>query len=85
MAGSPVYAALLVGLGARELSMNSNFIPRVRRTIAGIAFEEAAEICKKIENCCTSDEVENAVSEFFLKKWSHLFSAENLPPRKNKR
>lgn len=85
MAGSPVYAALLVGLGARELSMNLNSIPRVRKTIAGIAFEEAAEICKKIDNCRTSDEVENAVSDFFQKKWSHLFSADNLPPRKNNR
>ena len=41
MAGSPVYAAILIGLGAKELSMNLNSILRVRKTVSQIAFEEA--------------------------------------------
>jgi len=82
MAGSPVYVAILVGLGATEFSMNVNSIPRVKKTISGIAFEEAREICRKIEKCKTSDEVEEAVNGYFRQKWSHLFSTENLPQRK---
>jgi len=84
MAGSPVYAAILIGLGAKELSMNPNSIPRVRRIVSRIAFEEAQEISKQLENCKTSDQVENLVNDFFLKKWSHLFSPDNLPRRKIK-
>lgn len=82
MAGSPVYAAILIGLGATELSMNAHSITRVCRTISGIAFEEAREIVQKIENAGTTDEVESLVRDNFLQKWSHLFSAEMLPPQR---
>ena len=58
MAGSPVYAAILVGLGAKELSMNLNSILRVRKTVSQIAFEEAREIYKALEKCSTSAEIE---------------------------
>ncbi|MCA1626065.1 MAG: phosphoenolpyruvate--protein phosphotransferase [Acidobacteria bacterium] len=85
MAGSPVYAAILIGLGATELSMNLNSIARIRKTVSGIAFEEAREISKQLENCKTTNEVENLVNSFFLKKWSHLFSPESLPLRKNQK
>jgi phosphotransferase system enzyme I (PtsI) len=79
MAGSPVYAAILIGLGANELSMNPNSILRVRKTISAIAFEEAREITKQLLKCKTSDAVEHLVSELFIKNWSHLFSPDILP------
>jgi phosphotransferase system enzyme I (PtsI) len=79
MAGSPVYAAILIGLGASELSMNPNSIRRVRKTISSIAFEEAGEITKQLLKCESSDQVERLVSELFIKKWSHLFSSDILP------
>jgi phosphotransferase system enzyme I (PtsI) len=85
MAGSPVYAGLLIGLGANELSMNLRSIQRVRRTISAIAFEEAKEIAAKIEVCRTADEVEELVRVSYLDKWSHLFSSDILPlPQKQK-
>lgn len=80
MAGSPVYVALLIGLGANELSMNINSLQRVRQTISSIAYEEAREIALKIEDCRTADEVEELVRSSFLEKWSHLFLHEILPP-----
>ncbi|HSK72453.1 MAG TPA: phosphoenolpyruvate--protein phosphotransferase [Pyrinomonadaceae bacterium] len=79
MAGSSVYAAILIGLGATELSMNVHSIARVRKTIANIAFEEAREIVKELETCRTAAEVEEKVRSSFLEKWSHLFGIENLP------
>lgn len=85
MAGSPVYVALLIGLGANELSMNLNSIQRVRRTISSIAHEEAMEIASKIGDCRTADEVEELVRESFLEKWSHLFSSDILPLSKNRK
>jgi phosphotransferase system enzyme I (PtsI) len=79
MAGSPVYTAILIGLGATELSMNVHSIARVRKTIVNIAFEEAREIVKELETCRTAGEVEEKVRTSFLVKWSHLFGIEDLP------
>ena len=75
MAGSPFYAPILIGLGARELSMNVNSILRVRKIISGIASEEAREIVGKLEKCRTSEEVEIAVERNMREKWSHLYPA----------
>ena len=85
MAGSPVYVAILIGLGATELSINVNSIPRVRRTISSIAYEEAKEITEYIEKCRTTNDVEDYVRESFLKKWSHIFSVDILPAKKGKK
>ncbi|MGI8556197.1 MAG: phosphoenolpyruvate--protein phosphotransferase [Pyrinomonadaceae bacterium] len=73
MAGSPVYAPILIGLGAAELSMNVNSISRVRRVIENIAFEEAAEIAKTLLNCKTAEESEKAAHAGLKAKWGHLF------------
>jgi phosphoenolpyruvate-protein phosphotransferase (PTS system enzyme I) len=83
MAGSPVYVAILIGLGATELSMNVNSISRVRRTISHIAYEEAKEITDQLIKLATSDAVEEFVRESFLKSWSHLFSSEILPQKRS--
>lgn len=77
MAGSPFYAPILIGLGAKELSMNVHSIPRVRKVIAGIAFEEARELAKKIKNCRTAPEIEALVQQNIREKWAHLFPAES--------
>ncbi len=79
MAGSPFYVPILLGLGASELSMNVNSIPRIRKIISGVAFEETQEIVNKLKNCSTADEVESLVSKTFTEKWSHLY-AENFMP-----
>jgi len=85
MAGSPVYVPILLGLGATELSMNVNSIGRVRRVVSSIALEEARKLVVNLETCRTPDEVENAVAEFYQKNWSHLFSEEIFPRKKNYR
>jgi phosphotransferase system enzyme I (PtsI) len=82
MAGSPVYAAILIGLGAVELSMNLNSISRVGKTISGIAFEEAAQVANQLLRCRSADEGEELVRQYFLQKWSHLFTPESLPTGK---
>ena len=84
MAGSPLYVPILIGLGVSELSMNINSIPRVKRIISNIAFEEAHEIVKKIENCKTHFEIENFINKLFAEKWSHLFPEIIIPPQISK-
>lgn len=79
MAGSPVYAAILVGLGAKELSMNVVSMPRVRKVISSIAYEEAQEIANSLEKCLTANDSENIVRESLSRKWAHLFPPDILP------
>ncbi len=78
MAGSAYYAPVLIGLGATELSMNVNSIPRVRQVISGIAFEEALEIAARIEDCGTADEAERVLRESVETKWVHLFPGKTI-------
>ncbi|MDQ2747797.1 MAG: aldolase/citrate lyase family protein, partial [Acidobacteriota bacterium] len=82
MAGSPVYVPILLGLGARELSMNVHSMPRVRRIAASIALEESRELVRNLEKCRAADEIETAVSKFYREKWTHLFLAEIFPAKK---
>ena len=84
MAGSPLYVPILIGLGVTELSMNISSIPRVKKVVSGIAFEETQEIAKKLENCKTTLETENLVESLFSEKWLHLFPKSIAPPNLNK-
>ena len=83
MASTPAYVALLVGLGATELSMTPSSIPRVRQTIAAIDSENAKQIAAECLACDTADEVEELVRRRFVQHWPALFNSSNLPaPRR---
>jgi phosphotransferase system enzyme I (PtsI) len=84
MAASPAYAAVLVGLGARELSMAPTSIPRVRRAIAGLEHGEVAGLALECLDCATADEVEELVRERLGRRWPALFPKETLPPPKSR-
>jgi phosphotransferase system enzyme I (PtsI) len=84
MAASPAYATILLGLGARELSMSPTAIPRVRRTIAGLEQKETAEIALACLECASADEVEEIVRVRLGERWPNLFPPEILPPPKSR-
>jgi phosphoenolpyruvate-protein phosphotransferase len=79
MASTPLYAVMLVGLGASDLSMNPLSIPRVSQALAGIDSRDAMTIATECLQCQTADEVERIVRDRFLSKWPSLFSTNNLP------
>jgi phosphoenolpyruvate-protein kinase (PTS system EI component) len=79
MASTPAYAAILVGLGASDLSMTPSSIPRVRRVIGGIRFADVQEIALECLECETANDVEEIVRSRFSKNWPHLFPAKSLP------
>jgi phosphotransferase system enzyme I (PtsI) len=84
MAASPAYSAVLLGLGARELSMSPTAIPRVRRIIAGLEQAEAAAIADACLECAAADEVEELVRVRLGARWPNLFPPEILPPPKSR-
>lgn len=82
MASTPAYAVLLIGLGATDLSMTPTALPRVRLALAGIDSRDARAIAEECLKCETADDVENIVRERFAKLWPHVFSAKDLPERR---
>ncbi|MDT5294571.1 MAG: phosphoenolpyruvate-protein phosphotransferase system enzyme [Acidobacteriota bacterium] len=84
MAATPAYAAVLLGLGARELSMSPAAIPRVRRIIAGLEQGETAAIADACLECAAADEVEELVRVRLGARWPNLFPPEILPPPKSR-
>lgn len=79
MASTPAYAVLLVGLGARDLSMTPSAIPRIRSVLSEIDSREAKEIATKSLDCETADQVEELIRVEFIARWSHVFSSSDLP------
>ena len=58
MAGSPAYVGVLVGLGVTDISVGFNAIPRVRRVISGLAFEECRDVVGHMMACQSATETE---------------------------
>lgn len=79
MASTPVYAVLLVGLGATDLSMTPISIPRVSRVLAEIDSRRARAIADECLECATADEVEDLVRVRFGSQWPELFPSDTLP------
>lgn len=72
MASTAAYAVLLVGLGARDLSMIPAMIPRVRTVLSGIDTEDARAVVSQCLNLATADEVEDLVRAEFRTRWPEL-------------
>lgn len=83
MAATPVYSVILVGLGARELSMTASSLNRIYKVLSNINKVEAEEVALKCLECGTANEVEDIVREEFLKRWHNLFPPESLPSSHN--
>jgi len=82
MAATPAYAVILLGLGARDLSMAASSIPRVRRALAGVDAALARVIADECLACETADEAEELVRARLGARWPQLFPPHSLPAPK---
>ena len=82
MASGPAYATVLVGLGARELSMTATAIPRVRAALAGVETGAAEEIAGLCMAAATADEAEEIVRVRLGALWPQVFTPKALPAPK---
>jgi phosphotransferase system enzyme I (PtsI) len=64
MAGEPMLAPVLVGLGLRELSMSAVSVPEVKATIRQISVRDAEQLVGRIKDLPTAAEVRAAVTDF---------------------
>jgi phosphotransferase system enzyme I (PtsI) len=65
MAGRPLHAPLLLGLGLDELSMNPQAIPLVKRMIRSISLAESKKMVKKVLRRRTAREVFEVLRDSF--------------------
>lgn len=84
MAATPTYAFVLLGLGARDLSMSAAAIPRIRYTVARIDAASAERIVAECLECASADDVEEHIRRQLGDGWPHLFPPETLPAPKTK-
>ncbi len=68
MAGDILSIPLLLGMGLDRFSMSATSIPKARKIINNLSFDECQELANKALLLKTSDEVNNLVKEFLIKK-----------------
>lgn len=61
MAGDPMAALILLGLGMDEFSMSASSIPQVKKIIRSVSYEDAKAIAEKALNLETGEEVKEMV------------------------
>jgi phosphotransferase system enzyme I (PtsI) len=63
MAGQPLEAVLLVGLGIRELSMAPSAIPRVKAALRSVSAAQAGAVAARCLSLATREEIEELVRQ----------------------
>ena len=66
MAGEPMIASILVGLGVRELSMSAVSIPEVKDAVRQMALEDTQRLVSRVSTVSTSAEVRAIVSAYMF-------------------
>jgi len=64
LAGDPIAAPVLTGLGVDELSMNPGSIPRVKAVLKSISLHETVELANNVLNTDSSDSARLAAKKF---------------------
>ena len=65
LAGDPRYAALLVGLGAQELSVTANALAEVKHLIRRLEFPAAEVMAKQVARAHETAEIATLLEDFF--------------------
>ena len=63
IAGDQRFTFMLLGLGLRILSMNAGALPTIKQAVRGISCRDAAAIVLPLVECCTAEEVEEALQK----------------------
>jgi phosphotransferase system enzyme I (PtsI) len=64
MAGEPMIAPVLLGLGIRELSMSAVSIPEVKATVLQMTVPETTLLVERVKNLPTAGEVKAVVTDY---------------------
>ena len=76
MAGDPLNALVLLGLGVDELSMNGPSIPLVKRVIRAAKAADGRALLDHLLTLTTADEIEHEVRAEMSRRFPGLLEAE---------
>jgi phosphotransferase system enzyme I (PtsI) len=76
MAGDPLAAVLLLGLGIREFSMEVAAVPEIRETFRRVSVEEAQRVAERALDLSSAEEVEQLVVETFAPRLHDILAGE---------
>jgi phosphotransferase system enzyme I (PtsI) len=79
MASDPLPALLLIGMGLRELSMESSALPEVKEAISRVSLAEAEAAARRALEGVTTDDVMAAMVSAFQSRLSDLLGSDELP------
>lgn len=72
MASDPLAVTCLLGLGIRDLSMESGSVPEIREVVRRLRFDEAQAVARRALDMGTAEEVETLFAEHFAPVLSDL-------------
>lgn len=67
VAADPLYVPILLGLGVRELSVATRFLPLIKQTLRNFKMREAEILAEKAMRCSTAQEIELLLKKFLQK------------------
>ncbi|GAB4235117.1 MAG: phosphoenolpyruvate--protein phosphotransferase [Chlamydiales bacterium] len=67
IAGDPCFTALLVGLGVKELSVTSRFLPIIKHAIRKTIYSEAVNLAENALKLSTSEDIEQLIKAYYEK------------------
>jgi phosphotransferase system enzyme I (PtsI) len=76
MANDPLAAALLVGMGLRELSMEASAVPVVKEAIKRITVSEAEQVARAVLAEVTAEDVQQIVQAAFAPRFTDLLNTD---------
>lgn len=72
MAGDPLYAAILLGLGFRCLSMNVAAIPWIKKAVRSVRMQDAVELADLVMRQPTAAEARSTAEAFMKERFADL-------------
>jgi phosphotransferase system enzyme I (PtsI) len=76
MAGEPIYALVLLGLGLDELSMNGPSIPLVKRVLRAASAADGRRLVERILELTAADDIEREVSAEMVSRFGSLLESD---------
>ncbi|HET9599537.1 MAG TPA: phosphoenolpyruvate--protein phosphotransferase [Anaeromyxobacteraceae bacterium] len=76
MAGEPMYALVLLGLGFSELSMNGASIPLVKRVVRAASAADGRRLLERLLELTAADDIEREVRAEMSRRFSGLLDVE---------
>jgi phosphoenolpyruvate-protein phosphotransferase (PTS system enzyme I) len=76
MAGEPIYALVLLGLGLDELSMNGPSIPLVKRVLRAASAADGRRLVERILELTAADEIEREVRKEMVSRFGALLDSD---------